>query len=329
MHITDYEKVKDLVWNNLFILDGGDEVGTKTIFANDLANALLKLADSRYAVGSLDLMNTESSEKLDKTARLLVGTSNGNKTIDLGEGFFTLLDAALPIEMRKNFFRGKNLGSIITNEQYSEIVNGTFRDMFIGDYWLINNVHWRIADINYWLGNGHTYTIQYNHLAILPDEYLADSKMNETNTTDGGYLGAIVYKEVIPKIDNDILKPIFGTHLVRYEDWLSNTVTNGIVRGGAWTNIIASLPTESMIIGSRHFTSMTSENTNVSALFTISHEQLSLLRLNGRFIQPRRYWYWLRDVTNAHSFVDIGRNGNVEYSDANTIHGIRPVFGIG
>ena len=45
----------------------------------------------------------------------------------------------------RNVYRGKNLGSSVTAAQKAAIQNGTFDDLFIGDYWVIGGVTWVIA----------------------------------------------------------------------------------------------------------------------------------------------------------------------------------------
>ena len=39
-------------------------------------------------------------------------------------------------------YRGKYLGTAVTDEQYAAIAAGTFDDLYIGDYWKINGVNW-------------------------------------------------------------------------------------------------------------------------------------------------------------------------------------------
>ena len=53
-------------------------------------------------------------------------------------------------------FRGKYLGTSVTAEQHAQIAAGTFKDLYIGDYWTINGVNWRIAHFDYWLRTGDT-----------------------------------------------------------------------------------------------------------------------------------------------------------------------------
>jgi len=98
-----------------------------------------------------------------------------------------------------SIYRGKNLGDEVTAVQYVAIAAGTFDDMYIGDYWTINGVNWRIAHFDYWLNCGDTNTTTH-HVVVVPDTILYSAKMNETNTTAGGYLhskmrGGITYQD--------------------------------------------------------------------------------------------------------------------------------------
>ena len=89
----------------------------------------------------------------------------------------------------RNVFRGKNLGTSVTAAQKAAIQNGTFDDLFIGDYWVINGVNWTIADMDYWYNCGDT-AFTRHHLVIIPGGQLYSAKMNDTNTTEGGYFGS-------------------------------------------------------------------------------------------------------------------------------------------
>jgi hypothetical protein len=98
-----------------------------------------------------------------------------------------------------SIYRGKYLGDEVTADQYVAIAAGTFDDMYIGDYWTINGVNWRIAHFDYWLNCGDRNTTTH-HVVVVPDTILYSAKMNETNVTTGGYLyskmrGGITYQD--------------------------------------------------------------------------------------------------------------------------------------
>nr|DAM81779.1 MAG TPA: hypothetical protein [Caudoviricetes sp.] len=69
-----------------------------------------------------------------------------------------------------NIFRGKKLGDRITEKQYEVIKNGTFKDLYIGDYWVINGIKYIIVDFDYLNVNKHHMILMgskvYNNLYI-------------------------------------------------------------------------------------------------------------------------------------------------------------------
>ena len=57
----------------------------------------------------------------------------------------------------KNYFaRGKNLGTAVTDAQWTAISNGKFDDMYLGDYWVINGRTYVIAHFGYPSQGGKT-----------------------------------------------------------------------------------------------------------------------------------------------------------------------------
>ena len=73
-----------------------------------------------------------------------------------------------------SIYRGKSLGSSYTAAQQAAVAAGTFDDMFIGDYWVIDGVTWRIAAFDYWLGYG-SMACNTHHIVIVPDSNLLNA----------------------------------------------------------------------------------------------------------------------------------------------------------
>lgn len=65
-------------------------------------------------------------------------------------------------------YRGKYLGSAVTEAQYAAIAAGTFEDMYIGDYWTIGDVNYRIAAFDYYYRTGDT-SCDTHHITLVPD----------------------------------------------------------------------------------------------------------------------------------------------------------------
>lgn len=70
-----------------------------------------------------------------------------------------------------NLYRGKNLGTSFTETQSGHIKNGTFEDLYIGDYWVINGKNWRIGAIDPAYNCGDTKSTTH-HVLIVPDTNL-------------------------------------------------------------------------------------------------------------------------------------------------------------
>lgn len=191
MKITDYEKVQALAASNIFLLDGPN--GTKTIAADALAKALIGLLSSKDFIGGVNLSELTQVNALVSGNKLLVGTTEGNKAIAAEDALFAMLDSFAPVELRRVLFRGKNLGTALTAAQKAVIKDGSFKGMFLGDYWVIGGRTWRIVDMDYWYNCGDT-AFTSHHLVIMPDEALYNAQMNTTNVTNGGYVGSEMYK---------------------------------------------------------------------------------------------------------------------------------------
>lgn len=78
-----------------------------------------------------------------KPGDLITASRMNNLEIAVGGGY-------LAPEMHRNIYRGKNLGDHVTDEQVTAMRNGTFNDLFIGDYWKINSITWDIAFLPMW-----------------------------------------------------------------------------------------------------------------------------------------------------------------------------------
>ena len=324
MKITDYEKVQALAASNIFLLDGPN--GTKTIAADALAKALIGLLSSKDFIGGVNLSELTQINELVSGNKLLVGTTDGNKAIAAEDALFAMLDGFAPVELRRVLFRGKNLGTALTAVQKAAIKDGSFKGMFLGDYWSIGGRIWRIVDMDYWYNCGDT-AFTSHHLVIMPDEALYNAQMNTTNVTTGGYVGSAMYKSNLANAKT-IVNAAFQGSVLTHREYLCNAVANGRPSGGAWFDSSIELPNEPMMYGHPHF-SPTSDGSTVPSIYTISKTQLALFMVCPRFIVNRSYNQWLRDVVSSANFADVGSYGDTYYYFASDSLGVRPVFPVG
>lgn len=229
-------------------------------------------------------------------------------------------------------YRGKSLGSTVTTAQYAAIKAGTFDDLYIGDYWTIGGVNYRIAAFDYYLNSDDT-NCTTHHVVIVPDTCLYNAQMHNTssggwesgaaNTTAGGYVGSDMYKSNLEQAKTTI-KSAFSGHVLKHRIYLTNAVANGRASGGAWCDSEVDLMCEQMVYGSGIF-SPVSDGSNVPANYRVEKSQLPLFQHEPSRICNRATW-WLRDVITASSFADVDGSGNADYNNASDSRGVRPAF---
>ena len=229
-------------------------------------------------------------------------------------------------------YRGKSLGSTVTTAQYAAIKAGTFDDLYIGDYWTIGGVNYRIAAFDYYLNSGDT-SCTTHHVVIVPDTCLYNAQMHNTssgsyesgaaNTTAGGYVGSDMYKSNLEQAKTTI-KSAFSGHVLKHRIYLTNAVANGRASGGAWCDSEVDLMCEQMVYGSGIF-SPVSDGSNVPANYRVEKSQLPLFQHEPSRICNRATW-WLRDVITASYFAYVYDFGIATYCNASYSLGVRPAF---
>lgn len=236
-----------------------------------------------------------------------------------------------------SIFRGKSLGTSVSTEQWATISAGTFNDLFIGDYWLINDIIWRIAAFDYWYDKGDTLCTTH-HVVIVPDTWLVSTYgspahlMNKTSTTAGGYVGSDFYtgnngntakSQCLTKINN-----AFGSaHILNHREYLTNGVYGEYSMSSAWYDSKLELMNEQMVWGTRIYGNFL-HGANIAEFVTIDNLQLPLFALAPQFANVRAD-SWLRDVATSEAFSYLGWSGISSYLEASNMDlGIRPVFGI-
>ena len=227
--------------------------------------------------------------------------------------------------LHNGIYRGKNLGTSVTAEQYAAISAGTFEDLFIGDYWVIDGVNWCIAAFDYWLHCGDTECTTH-HVVIVPDSNLDSQKMNDSNIVTGAYVGSKMYTEYMATAKNKCKTAFGSAHILSHRSYLKNAVTNGYESAGAWYDSEIELMTEQNVYGGIIFSNNTA-GTTLAARYTIDKTQFPLFALEPSRICNRASW-WLRDVASSTSFARVDSSGLAYATGASASLGVRPAFGI-
>ena len=220
-------------------------------------------------------------------------------------------------------YRGKYLGNTYTAAQQAAVAAGTFDDLFIGDYWTIGGVNYRIAGFDYYLNNGDT-ACATHHMIVVPDTQLYTHVMNDTNVTEGGYYGSKMRTSGLNQAKTTAESAFGASHILSHREYLTNAVSNGRPSGGSWYDCTVELMSERMVYGNGIFMPV-NDGTNVPSNYTVSKGQLPLFLYRHDLIGNRENW-WLRDVITAANFAYVSLDGNAASSNASVALGVRPAI---
>ena len=222
-------------------------------------------------------------------------------------------------------YRGKSLGSTVTDAQWTAIGAGTFDGLYIGDYWTIGNITYRIAAFDYYYKAGDT-SCETHHVTLVPDTSMYNHVMNDTNVATGAYIGSKMYKEGLAQAKTTISNAFGSAHILTHRQYLKNAITGHYESGGSWYDSTVELMTEQNVYGGKIFANHVNGGGWV-AQYTIDKSQYPLFAFRPDMISNGQ-WYWLRDVGSASNICDVGVHGNASCSLASLVAGVRPAFSI-
>lgn len=215
-----------------------------------------------------------------------------------------------------------------------KVSTGKFGSLKLGNYVTIKdgtyNKKWAIAGFDVHLSVGDT-ALNTHHIALFPKNNLLSARMNETNTTAGGYAGSEMHTVTIPAVVEN-LQTVLGAHLLKHRRLLSNSVATSAASGAgagwtgssnawAWADVYACLLTEPQLYGTRSFS---------SGAYDVGEGayQLPLFRFISH-VKYSREWFWLRAVASTTVFCGAPYGGTASSYVASNSFGVRPLILIG
>lgn len=265
------------------------------------------------------------------TEQMLIHDGNGVKVItveNLHKGLQADIDSVRNVladgaAAHNCIYRGKNLGTSVTAEQYAAISSGKFTDLYIGDYWVIKGVTYRIAAFDYYYNCGDT-NFTKHHVVIVPDTSLYKAQMNTSNVTTGGYTGSAMYKSNLAQAKTTIKAAFGSAHVLTKRELLTNAVNGNTPSGWAWFDSDVELMNEVQVYGSVAWGAHDGNGYNVAS----GDGQFPLFMFDRTKLHNRED-YWLRDVASATGFSLVSGNGDANSRYASASLGVRPAFCIG
>jgi len=217
------------------------------------------------------------------------------------------------------------------------IADGTFKDIFPGDYitkqvtisGTAYTVNWVIADCDYWWHKGDQNNgMETHHVVIVPQAPIFNANMNNDNVTTGGYAGSRMYTETIPACATGIVNAFGSSHILTFRDSIVRAVNTSAISSGApmwtgassdwgWYDAQCNLMCERMVYGMPAFSSSAWEA-------GVATRQMSAFRLSEKAINYNRSNWWLRDVVSSADFAGVYGDGHAGAGGASHVLGVRP-----
>ena len=263
----------------------------------------------------------------------------------------------------------KDITAYITDGTFWKRLAGTdgyalFEDIYVGDYFKMSRAisayertgqfqttgsqYITIAGLDTMMNNGDEGNgVDYHHAVMVAGQgfggtqHFGRSRMNATNTTNGGYKASEMNTLVLGEVTstgstaadatiNQQLYAEFGSHLKTTREFVSNAVnTTGYNRFGsatgcanswAWISAQAVLMSEIEVYGTTVWSSSGYDTGN-------ANRQLPLFAFSKQAQNNRTAYYWLKDVANVTNFCVASSDGNADLTGAgDASRCVRPRF---
>ena len=263
----------------------------------------------------------------------------------------------------------KDITSYVTDGTLWKRLNGTngytlFEDIYVGDYFKMSRAisayertgqyqitgsqYVTIAGLDTMMNNGDQGNgVDYHHAVMVAGQgfggtqHFGRSRMNATNTTEGGYKASEMNTLVLGEVTstgstaadatiNQQLYAEFGSHLKTTRELVSNAVNaTGYNRFGSatgcasswdWISAQAVLMSEVEVYGATVWSSSGFDTGN-------ANKQLPLFAFSKQAQNNRSALWWLKDIANASNFCIAYFCGDANSSDTRyVVNCVRPRF---
>ena len=280
--------------DDLLIIRLADGTGTKSIKVADLRKILV---GGHSGLATDDKTHSESIKSLDSRTEILAYTGAG---------------------LKNSIWRGKYLGNTFTAAQSATIRDGVFKDLWLGDYWTIGGVNYRIMHFDYWYRSGDNACMTH-HVVLVPDTAFYDAQMNTTSVTTGGYSGSAMRASGLNSAKATIKNAFGSGHILSHRELLTNAISDGHSAGWLAFDADIEIMTERMVYGTNAWGNHLDAGNAPSQL-------AGFVARGDMRILPSSYW--LRDVGSAVGFCIVGSHGYVGCAVTSMSYGVRPSFPI-
>lgn len=254
------------------------------------------------------------------------------------------------IAAHRSIYRNKNLvgtadSPFASIEALAEAVAANdFENIFVGDFFDISlpatslssvqTVRLVVMDINYYMICS-ALRFTKPHLILMPQDCLVnDAKMNDSDSTSGGYMVSKMHTTILPVYENAFKRILGESHVLAHPEYISTNIEvsdDSSEADATWTkaDITLRLANSDMAFGTYVLSGSKYD-------IGISNRQLAGFVLNpDLLIKKHGYgsdtnWsWWLSSTVNSSQFAFVTDEGDGEGNNASLESGIVPVIVFG
>ncbi len=239
------------------------------------------------------------------------------------------------------YYRGKDLTSYFNSGKMStDLAAGDFSNIFPGDYIrktkVIDGITYTdhidiIAECDAYLGKstGDGQRLDTHHVAIIPFDPLGTTKMNDTDSTVGGFTNSKMWTTTLPKYLTGYTNAYGDSHLLSFRSLLTKSIgTNqpnrfGFTSGGSsnfeYLQTKITLMSENQAYGGIVWSSAGFDTGEANT-------QLACFRLRPELIGFKNNGWWLRGIGTKEYFCSVSGFNMADCSNASSNKYVRPLL---
>lgn len=284
-----------------------DKVGDlKELTTADKTSVVKAVNEIRNKVDTRAYDNANRFEKVEAVA------NNANELVG-----YVIQDNA---ESHNNIYRGKNLGRSLTNTQLQGIRDGTFKDLYVGDYFDFGDQKLYVAHLDYFF-NRTLYFLNANiplsahHLVLISNKIHGRSNFDAQRLS---YASSDLKKAIESKTIRSEVGYIPGIEdfdVLNLQDYSSPT--DDRAKRQLYKSHAGAL-SSFMVVGRDLKASFGSGSIPTDP-------QMALFRLSPKMIGINYSWWLADSCDDIYAFV-VGYYGTIEKEEKRNSYGIRPYY---
>ena len=219
-------------------------------------------------------------------------------------------------------YRGKNLGSVMTTEQAAEVAAGTFRGLWLGDYWTNGGREYVIAGFDYWYG---LRGVSRHHIAVVPKYSVSGNAMHSGRMTNGVYY-TDMYQSVLPGFRTQF-QNVFGNRIIPHPVvFISSYDAQSNPKAYTSLDVDISIPDPGMVSTSGWTTGISD---GVTRNRSSGNRLLPIVLLNSAFANTSSNdGYWLNASYGPSSVAYMRNDGSIDQSNPANSKFVWPIFAV-